>query len=193
MKHLFLYLAGIFIFMNLNVKAQGIAPSDTLPKFYIGIGTGINSYTGMLGVSGALRLQNKLFLRGAVGLGGWGKKYSIGIKYDAKHYSGWSYCLGYSYHPGMDDMKVKMEVTSGVSKEVVMDYLSTSTINMALAYRWKMGRKNNFNLEFGYALPLKQKPWKITDGSVLSSTSETVMRMVKPGGLVFGLGFTFGL
>ncbi|NJO69235.1 MAG: hypothetical protein HC830_08105, partial [Bacteroidetes bacterium] len=57
----------------------------------------------------------------------------------------------------------------------------------------RLGRRNNFYLEFGYGKAIQNKPWKVTSGETLSSTSNQVMNFVRPGGLMFGVGFTFGL
>ncbi|MFT6966199.1 MAG: hypothetical protein ACJAT1_001414, partial [Marivirga sp.] len=40
---------------------------------------------------------------------------------------------------------------------------------------------------------LNNQPYKVQDGSALSSTSIAVMEILSPGGILLGLGFTFGL
>jgi len=46
-------------------------------------------------------------------------------------------------------------------------------------------------LLFGYAIPLQSNRWRVTDGSVLSSTSKSVLNMSHPGGLILAAGFAF--
>jgi hypothetical protein len=132
-------------------------------------------------------------LRGGLGLGGWGSKYSAGLKYDTRDIGGWSYCLGYSYCPGISDLKLNMELESGGKKDVVVDYLSASTVNLALDYNWRIGKSNIFYLEFGYAVPMQTSRWNVKDGLVISSTSKSVLKMSQPGGLILGAGFAFRL
>jgi len=115
---------------NLNKSTR----SDTLPKFSIGLGSGINNYTALLGISANLRFYNKLSLQGGFGKGGWGYKYSIGLKYDMHYDGGWSYGLGYSVCPGENNLKPKLQVKSGATQQVTLNYLTASTINLKAGY-----------------------------------------------------------
>ena len=176
-----------------QLHAQTITENQTEQShpFYLGFGTGFDNYTGMLGISGTVRLYDKLSLRGGLGLSGWGQKSSIGLKYDLKDVGGWSYCLGYSYSPGLEGLKLNLEGESGATKEITVDYFSASTINLAVDRNWKIGKANIFYLEFGYAIPLQSNRWRITDGSTISSASESVLDLLQPGGLILGAGFAF--
>lgn len=191
-KILFIFLC---VFLLIKLDAQNITenqPESSHP-LYLGVGTGIDNFTGLIGVSGTLRVYDQLAVRGGLGIGGWGYKSSIGLKYDTRDAGGWSYCLGYSYCSGLTNLKLNMELESGSTKNVQVDYLSASTLNLAIDRNWKVGKANIFYLEFGYAVPMQGKRWKITDGSAISSTSENVLKISQPGGLIFGVGFAFGL
>ena len=151
------------------------------------------NYTALLGVSANLRLFSTVSLQGGIGLGGWGSKYSIGIKYSSHYNGGWYYGLGFSNSPGEKNVKVNMQISTVVTQSVTIDYLKESTLNFKVGYDWIMGMKNIFYLEFGYALPLQTDPWRVTDGSSLSATTIEALRLDQPGGLIIGLGFTFGI
>ena len=86
-----------------------------------------------------------------------------------------------------------MPVESGETKLVTINYLMASTINLTIGYNFIIGKSNIFYLETGYAIPLETSPWKVTDGSVLSSTSLEALRLIQPGGIILALGFMFGI
>ena len=169
--------------------------SDTLPKFSIGIGTGINNYTALLGISANLRLFNTVSLQGGLGLGSWGYKYSIGIKYNGHYNGGWYYGIGYSGCTGENNLKLNLETSTsiGSTQPVTVDYLPAGTLNLKTGYDWRMGLKNTFYLEFGYAIPLQTDPWRIHDGVILSSTSSKTLQIMQPGGIIIGIGMNFGI
>ena len=181
------------LFLLTKVDAQEITENQTAeyPQVYLGFGTGFDNFTGLLGVSGTLKFHERFSVRGGTGVSGWGFKNSIGLKYDTKEIGGWSYCLGYSYSPGFKGLKMDNELESGGTREVTVDYLSASTINLAVDRNWKIGKANIFYIEFGYAIPLQSNRWRTTDGSVLTSVSKSTLNILQPGGLILGAGFAF--
>lgn len=193
MKKTLLIIMFFATIYRVNAQSKNNSSSDSLPKFYLGVGTGINSYTGLLGLSGNLRIYDKFFIQAGLGIGSWGTKMSIGLRYDMSYQKGWSYGIGFSSCSGLKDFKTNLELQSGVKKDVTMDCLRANTLNLKATHNWKLGKNNTFYLEFGYAIPLQSSPWRIKDGSIISSTSKSVMDMIAPGGLLIGIGFTFGL
>jgi hypothetical protein len=159
----------------------------------LGLGTGFNNLTALFGVSAKYRIIKKLSVQGGMGLGGWGYKFSIGLKYGEDFNGGWSLGIGYSVCPGENNIKVSMEDASGVSKEVTINYLTASTINLVAERSWKIGRKNTFYMDFGYAIAMQSTPWKVVDNTALSDASKSAIKMIQPGGIILGLGFNFGL
>jgi len=186
-------LLSLCLFLLMKLDAQNITENrtDEYPRFYLGLGTGFDNFNGLLGVSGTLKVHEKFSVRGGFGVSGWGLKSSIGIKYDLKEIGGWSYCLGYSYSPGFEGLKMDNELESGGTKEITVDYLSASTINLAIDRTWKIGKSNIFFIELGYAFPLQSNRWRTTDGSFITSTNEAVLKLLQPGGLILGAGFAF--
>jgi hypothetical protein len=190
-KRIILLLLCLFLFTK--VDAQEITENQTAeyPQVYVGFGTGFDNFTGLMGVSGTLKFHEKFSVRGGTGISGWGFKNSIGLKYDTKETGGWSYCLGYSYSPGFKGIKMDAEQASGGTREITVDYLSASTINLAVDRNWKIGKANIFYIEFGYAVPLQSNRWRTNDGSALSSLNEGTLKLLQPGGLILGAGFAF--
>ncbi len=181
------------LFLLIKLDAQNITENqpDEYPQVYLGVGTGFDNFTGIFGVSGTLKIYDKFSVRGGLGFSGWGLKNSIGIKYDLKETGGWSYCLGYSHSPGFKGIKLDMELESGGTREITVDYLSANTINLAIDRNWRIGKTNIFYLEFGYAIPLQSNRWRVTDDSAITSSAEMALNLLQPGGLILGAGFAF--
>lgn len=193
MKSIFLTFLCFFATLPLIGQIEYNPSPEPLPTVYLGVGTGISNFTGLLGVSCTINATDQVAIRGAAGIGGWGYKYSFGINYHKNYLRGWNYGLSYSHYTGMRGMQMDMEVNSGNTQEVTIDYQPTGTLNLTMAYSWKLGRKNSFYLEYGYAIAMENKPWEVTSGEIFSSKSQQVMNLVRPGGLMLGVGFTFGL
>jgi len=163
------------------------------PRTYIGVGTGLDAYTGLIGFSVNQRLQNRLFVQAAIGEGSWGIKTSLGIRYDLHYLSGLSFGLGMSYSTGVPNMKNNLELSNGTEKEVTFDANPASTTNIKVSYNWVFFKRNILYLDFGYSIAMQKNPWTIKDGSSLSDNSNTILNSVAPGGLTIGVGFTFGI
>ncbi len=177
---------------------------DSLPQFSVGLGGGINNYTALIGISGNVRVYNKIGLQGGLGLGLWGTKLSFGVMYNKHNNGGWSYGIGYSICSGINNIKDSLEVSTTTSigttttttkelKMVKLNFLTASTINLKASYAWVIKRRNTIYFDFGWAIPLETDPWKVTDGSVLTNNGNAVLRIFQPGGLILGAGFTLGL
>jgi hypothetical protein len=193
MKHFLLLILGIFLLIKL--EAQVITENRTYEhsRFYLGVGTGFDNFTGIIGVSGTLNIYENISVRGGLGIGCWGSKTSVGLKFDSYRGGKWSYIMGYSWASGLDDLPLEMETTSGTTREIKVDCFSANTINLSIARNWKVGRSNIFNIEFGYAIPTQGRRWEITDGSTITTNEEKVLDIMQPGGIIFGAGFAFGL
>jgi hypothetical protein len=189
------FFITVLTIIGLSANAQ-FTHSDSLAahtKFYLGIGSGVNNYTGMVGLSANYRIYRKLFFQAGVGLGGWGYKYLFGLRYDDKYGKGWSYGLGYSSATGITNEKLSLKDQSGNSHKDTLDLEKAGTINLKLTHIWVIHHKNTFYMEFGYAIPLQSNPWKPVGKTPLTDNDLAVLRMMSPGGIIFGLGFTFGL
>ncbi len=174
-----------------------VSEIDIPPKIYLGIGLGINNYSGILGIGCKIRVYETFFIRGGAGLSTWGWKTTGGIIYERKYTKGWGFGLGYSSCSGIKDFETELQViTQGgnlVDKKVLLDLQRASSVNLTASYNWVMRKQNKFFIEFGYAVPVETTPYKVKDDSNLSVASKAVLDMMRPGGLIFGLGIMFGL
>jgi hypothetical protein len=193
MKHFLLFILCAFLLIRLDAQTITENRSEDTSNFKLGIGTGFDNFTGFVGVSGTLNIYDNISVRGGFGLSSWGTKSSIGLKIDSRNGGKYSYNLGYSASSGADDLPLDLELSNGETREVKVDLLSASTLNLAIDRNWKIGRSNIFYLEFGYAIPLQSRKWNVVDDSNISTNAEKVMDIMQPGGIIFGLGFAFGL
>jgi hypothetical protein len=190
-----LFIISLLIIIGLRANAQ-FMPGDSvepLTKFYLGIGGGANNFTGIIGISANYRIYEKLFFQAGVGLGGWGYKYTFGIRFDDTYGKGWSYGVGYSVASGITNEKLSMKEQSGNTNLDTLDLGKAATIDLKLTHIWLIHRTNTFYIEFGYAIPLQSNPWKPLGKTPLTDEDLTVLRTMSPGGIILGLGFTFGL
>ncbi|MCX6258818.1 MAG: hypothetical protein NTW49_13115 [Bacteroidia bacterium] len=179
-------------------STEGRMNADTLkkhdlPKGYIGLGTGINCFTGMLGLRADLRAANKFIVGFGVGVGGWGSKISAAISFVPKDPKGMSYGLGFSHCSGLKDFETTLETTPDGKKNVKMDLNACNNVNAILGYHFPVAKKSQFVLEFGYSFPMEIDNYKILDNSVLTSNGKAVMSLMEPGGLILGISFLLGL
>lgn len=113
--------------------------------------------------------------------------------YNKNELPGWQFGLGYSQCTGGDNVEVELELENGYKKLVTIDYLSVGNLNLKTSKSWRVGQRNFFFLDLGYAIPLYNKAWKVDSGEELSKASQTALNIVSPGGVILGLGFMFGL
>lgn len=164
-----------------SVSAQSVA---------IGIGTGLNSYHGLLGANLEVG-SDKAALRLGAGLGTWGYKVGGGLIV-RKQPEGWGFGIGLLRSTGLKNFKSTMETTNG-SAEVTLDLLPVSTLSLTAIKGVKVGNGDNLlYIEFGYSAYLGGTTfYKITDGSTLNDIGRKVMDFLKPGGLSFGISYRF--
>ena len=196
MKKLILVFA-LVLYGNLHLKAQenSFYPEDNLPKFYLGIGTGINTYTGLLGISANYRVDDNSFFQTGAGLSTWGYRFSVGYRYHTNIRNGFYFGGAITHSTGIRDFVVELETTNSApdTQEVLLDLINVQTINLKTGYNVAIGKATNIHFDVGYALPINSRPWEVKDGSTLTAVSETVLALIAPGGIILGLGINFGL
>lgn len=200
MKNIFLRSITFFLFF-VAVDGRAIAQDYYNPdalikapvsKTFLGVASGLENFTGLLGPSLEVNVSGGFSVYGGIGLGSWGYKMSGGLKYYSDYPYGWAWCLSVSHATGLRDFETELETQSG-RRLVLIDLLPCQTLNLTAQHHWRLGKKNRFNLEFGYSIPLTYDAYTIKDGSVLTDPSELALRILQPGGLMIGIGFSFGL
>jgi len=181
---------------NLNPYNTYQSSKDYNPtKAYIGFSTGINNMVGFLGVSLDAVINENVTIGGGVGLSTWGYKWELNLQYYPKGWRGFYMKGGYSQNSGLEDFEPEMELYGGSTEYVMMDLEPVGNAILAAGYAWKIGKYGKFYLEGGYAVPLVTGDYyTLHDESIrLSSTSEDVLRILRPGGIILALGVNIAL
>lgn len=172
---------------------------DSLVKMFVGAGSGLEYFSGMIGAIAGYKITDNLLLKAGLGIGGWGSKFSAGIRYDFKKGNTWGLGLSYSSCSGLNNYNTSMEVINDrgefVTQTVHLALLRTGTINFTIARKWLVKKKHELCLEGGYCAPIEVDPYRVLDGSVLTPTSKATLRLQQPGGfhMILGLSFLFGI
>ena len=178
-------------------KRDSLAFKKDTPFIYIGGGTGINNVCGFIGALVTVKASDNFFLRVGAGIGGWGTKFTGGFKYELKTASSWGFGASFSSCSGLKNFKTNLEVIdSGKvvrTKQVTLDLLRSSTVNLTASYKWLIKNKHYFYVDLGYAIAIETEPYKVLDGSVLSDRGKAVLHTVQPGGIILGIGILFGI
>jgi hypothetical protein len=196
MKKALLILSFITFSLGLVAQVQEEGTyyePDERPQFYIGVGSGINTYTGLAGISLNYILNKTLFAQGGLGLSIWGVRTSLGLRYDQSYRHGFTYGINLVRSSGIEDIDMTFDSGSGPANEVNMRLESISTFNVKAGYNWWFGKHNTLNISIGYALALKNQPWTVKDGSNLSAVEQQALQLISPGGLILEGGLTFGI
>lgn len=181
----------------LCIGCASFAQDDPAKRFYLGVSTGLNNNAGLLGITGELQLVNNLSINGGLGVGSWGVKSGVGLKYYLHYPSGFSFNIGYARASGIDDIEIEMEqeFLRGQSgkQSIPFSFLPASVVNLSATKHWLIGKRkvNRFHLEFGYAVRTASDRYRTT--ALLSDDGKTFMRLLQPGGLILSTGFSFGI
>jgi len=162
------------------------------PTTYLGVGLGLNTIV-ILGVSIEGKVHEKVSLVASAGLGSWGYKLTAGGRYYLLDRT--AIGISYAMATGLSKVKLNLENSSGNKQDINMQLLPVHLINITHHKFWKLGSGNSrFGLEAGYSISLSPtQQYKVLDqGVTLSDNSVRVMNVLQPGGLIFGIDFTFG-
>jgi len=172
-----------------------LSPEMVTPQAFIGFSSGIDNMIGILGPQLDIVLFRKLTLGGGIGLSSWGYKYAVNMQFYPKGLYKYFIKSGYSYNTGIENFETDLELETGQTESVRMDLKPIGNIFISGGYAFKIGKRNRFYVETGYAFPLiTENYYELYDDSQhLSKTSEQVMQMLRPGGLVIAVGMNFAI
>jgi hypothetical protein len=189
----------VFLFLTTAYSQTEVNPffkqEIVTPKAFLGLSTGLDNMVGLLGAQIDFVATEKLTLGGGLGISSWGYKYAVNLKFYPDGLYKYYFKVGYSQNSGLEEFETELELESGATEPVIMDLKPVGNLFFTAGWAWKMGKRNRFFLEGGYAFPLNTDDYyQLYDDNVrLSEMSEQVLRIMRPGGLVVCLGFNIAI
>jgi hypothetical protein len=167
---------------------------DVPPALYVGTGTGMNNLNAFLGFFLEGNIIQNFTLAGGFGIGAWGYKAAVAARYYRKYPYKVFYGLGFSTASGISNIELEVYTEPNNETEFVEFRMKrANTLNLSLGYQFKAGKKGRIYLELGYGIRLQPDRYEILTPNVqLTETSTQVMDMMVPGGLILGVGYSFG-
>lgn len=194
-KKILLVIVVLCAAITVNAQRRTVTVNNNCPKVYIGLSTGINNQTGLLGVNFDFPATEYLSIGTGVGLSSWGyKTYLEGrfyFKSDCNR--GWAIGTGATYNTGLEDFTTPMSTTVG-EQDVTLDLNPTANVFVAGYRFFNLGKRGHrFYLQLGYSVNLSNNDYTILSNHTLDDVGRTTMRLLTPGGIILGLGFSFGI
>jgi hypothetical protein len=181
------------LFAVLAFTLAGTA-QESCQKTYLGFGSGLESPTGMIGFTAEGAIGKQFAIDGAIGISGWGFRYTGGIKYYTKEcYRGLALGMAWSRSSGLPEIELDMEVDGGQTETVTMEYFPQDNVQLSVYRYWPIKQRARFHLQAGYSINVSPKNYKVLSDHQLSQFSKDVMKITIPGGLILAAGFSFGI
>ncbi|MEZ5018289.1 MAG: hypothetical protein R2800_14615 [Flavipsychrobacter sp.] len=191
-------LALLLVVTALSSFAQyGRRGGSECPKVYLGLSTGLNNTNGLLGINLDVPISPSFSLGAGGGLSTWGwKAFFEGRYYFGQECNrGWAIGTGLTYNTGLSGSLEVDQDPEGLGippARVTIEPVPAAFLSM---YRFfNIGQRGNrFYLQLGWSQRFNDKPYSSSPFQPLTSDGETVMRILSPGGVIFGVGFSFGI
>jgi hypothetical protein len=202
MKPLKLSILVTIIVITNNIAFSQTNKYDEAPKspsFYFGLGTGINVNTGLTGIKLGARLNESTLVEASAGIGSWGNKFGLGVVLNAKNSASWCPVISISRATGIDKLSTNLEFKNALGSTNKRDIdvtLNPATLfNISMQRQWIRPKGNRIVLELGYSILFAGSEYSVAlnQGEKLSDTSEKVMNSLKPGGIMIGFSYNFGI
>src|SRR5690606_10760000 len=138
------------------------------PILYLGPGSGLYTYTGLVGFMAEVPIIPHFTVFAGGGLGGWGYKLGGGALFylHKDDYLGSAFGVGVSNAFGIDNFETSsfsLEGNNGETSYVVLDLYNAPSLNLSYQYHIKMGTAGKFVIGTGYAFPMVDSPYKLVD------------------------------
>ncbi len=164
------------------------------PKLYIGVTAGIENPAGLVGFNIDVPVTQRFSLSGSAGLSSWGYKAGgEGRFYFGDCNRSWALGAGVTYNTGLSNVSMTLPTTYG-DATVLLDLNSKTNVFFAVHKFFNLGRNGHrFDIMAGYSMRLDDDNYTILNNYELTTQGKDVMRVLAPGGLMIGFGFTFGV
>jgi hypothetical protein len=182
------------IISTVSFAQRNYKTEQSCPKLYIGLSTGLENQSGLIGFNMDAPITGKFSLGAGAGLSSWGyKAYGEGRFYFGECNKGWALGAGVTYNTGLKNFTSTMPTTMG-DRDVLMNLNPATNVFLAGYRFWNMGRRGHrIYLEVGYSYRLQEDNYAILSYHTLTSDGKQVMKILQPGGLIVAFGFSFGV
>ena len=166
------------------------------PFALIGVSSGINNPSGMLGVDFEFPIKKYLVLGTGLGFSSWGNKSHFDCKYFIKRRQlGWAVTAGLAFNSGVYNFRARLHTVNNTRQEVTFNMNPVGTFYLGVARYFRCGKgPNRFFTTAGWNVPFSPPNYQIVyNGPGLADQSSRYIRFREPGGLMLGLGMLWGL
>lgn len=171
-----------------------LEPEFNPPTVYLGLSTGLENMIGLIGPQIEIVASKPLRIGGGIGISSWGTKWAVNLQYYPKDWYKLFFKTGYSRNSGLDDFETELKLVSGSMEDVRLNLNPVDNLFVTIGYAWKVGKRNKFYLEGGYAIPLTTEDYyTLLDPVELHSDAKNELRTLRPGGLVLAVGINFAV
>ena len=175
---------------------ERVRAASSCPRVYIGFSTGINNPVGILGPQIDIAVLPVLSFATGIGLSTWGyKTYLEGRYYFKTCNRGWAVAGGVTHNTGLDRVELTDAETIAGEMDVTVELKPQTNFMISGYHFFNLGRsgRNRFHLQAGYSVPITEVQYRQLSGAPLTRKSSDAVMAIAPGGLILGLGFSFGV
>ncbi len=129
-------------------------------------------------------------------MGSWGAKGAIGARYYLKPCRrGFAFGLGLTRNTGVSNFKYDFKETNGATTSYNLNLLPIVLLSVNSYKYWSMGKNGNrFYLQLGLSQQLGHGTrYTVLNGKYSTEAFQQLIRLLQPGLIVTGLGFSFGI
>jgi len=204
-----LVLSALFFSLHTCAQQTSDAPPDLRgsskkrierpaksPACYLGFSGGINNPSGAVGVEFNVQVGKYVTFDCGAGPSTWGNKLFAGGKYYLKQaHRGFAFGGGLTFSSGQENIKISNDHNPRSNDKVIVSLKPQPNAFLAAYHYWNVGRKyNRFFVELGKSVPLHSARYhELPNQQPLSDDAKRLIKILSPGGMMAGVGFSFGL
>ncbi|MBC7383584.1 MAG: hypothetical protein H7296_11450 [Bacteroidia bacterium] len=194
---------------NNSVVDNPLTADKPVHFFYLGIGSGIYSKYGIIGLAVGTRISQKTIAEAQFGLGGWGSKIGISLTTNVKNVNSWCPSIGFGRNFGSQALAFNPEVVlnggSPFKVDANVNYVPINVLYLSLQRQFLSKKGNRFVLELGYTVPLSETKVEFSDPTVryngniiptsdliFSPVQKTAFNIQSPSGILISASYHFG-
>jgi len=193
MKRLLFLLAAITLFVSSSFSQEDSTEFNFKP-YGLTVSTGVNNYMGILGLGVYYSPVKQVVLEGSAGFGSTGKKLALNAQLYPSSTDGLYLRAAFCHSTGASKVPLKLELEDGTQAIKDVNFKALNNTHITIGRSWSIIDKHRFFAEIGYSVLFGDKEDMFTvENATISENSKTALRFTIPGGLVFGLGFSYGI